>query len=61
VIVGNDVEFGFMAGRMDRGLAKARSLITEGAQIVVYKMGELGAITLTAEAEIPPASTGPRR
>lgn len=52
VIVGNDVEFGFMAGSIDRGLDKARSLITEGAQIVIYKMGEAGAITLTAEGEV---------
>jgi 5-dehydro-2-deoxygluconokinase len=51
VIVGNDVEFGFMAGHPDRGLDKARSLIAEGAQIVVYKMGEKGAITITPEGE----------
>ena len=51
VIVGNDVEFGFMAGDPDRGLDKARSLIAGGAQIVVYKMGEKGAITLTREGE----------
>ena len=53
VIVGNDVEFGFMAGDPDRGLDKARSLIREGAQIVVYKMGEKGAITLTRDGEFP--------
>jgi 5-dehydro-2-deoxygluconokinase len=52
VIVGNDVEFGFMAGDPALGLQKARSLITQGAQIVVYKMGEKGAITLTQGAEI---------
>lgn len=51
VIVGNDVEFGFMAGDFDKGLEKARSLIGQGAQIVVYKMGEKGAITLTAAGE----------
>ena len=51
VIVGNDVEFGFMAGNPERGLDKARSLIADGARIVVYKMGELGAITITAEGE----------
>ena len=51
VIVGNDVEFGFMAGHPDLGLAKARSLIAEGAQIVVYKMGEKGAVTITPEGE----------
>lgn len=51
VIVGNDVEFGFMAGHPDLGLAKARSLIAEGAQIVIYKMGEKGAVTITREGE----------
>lgn len=51
IIVGNDVEFGFMAGDPDRGLDKARDLIARGARIVVYKMGEKGAITLTAEGE----------
>jgi 5-dehydro-2-deoxygluconokinase len=51
VVVGNDVEFGFMAGHPDRGLDKARSLVAEGAQIVVYKMGEKGAITITREGE----------
>lgn len=51
VIVGNDVEFGFMAGHPDWGLDKARSLIAQGARIVVYKLGEKGAITITREAE----------
>lgn len=49
VIVGNDDEFGFMAGARDKGLDKAKSLVTEGATIVVYKMGEKGSITITAE------------
>lgn len=48
VIVGNDVEFGFMAGDITRGLDKARSL---KAQIVVYKLGEKGAITLSGGQE----------
>ena len=52
VIVGNDVEFGFMAGDYDKGLDKARSLIGQGAQIVVYKLGEKGAITLYPDGEI---------
>ncbi|MEC3860299.1 5-dehydro-2-deoxygluconokinase [Mesobacterium sp. TK19101] len=52
VIVGNDVEFGFMAGDYDRGLDKARALVAEGAKIAVYKMGEKGAITITAEGEV---------
>lgn len=51
VIVGNDVEFGFMAGHPDLGLAKARGLIADGAQIVVYKMGEKGAVTITQDGE----------
>jgi 5-dehydro-2-deoxygluconokinase len=52
VIVGNDVEFGFMAGDYNKGLDKARSLIGQGAQIVVYKMGEKGAITFSPECEV---------
>jgi 5-dehydro-2-deoxygluconokinase len=51
VIVGNDVEFGFMAGHPDKGLEKARSLLAENAQIVVYKMGEKGAVTMTRDTE----------
>ena len=45
VIVGNDDEFGFMAGGKDKGLAKARTLAATSASIVVYKLGELGAVT----------------
>ena len=51
VIVGNDVEFGFMAGDYDHGLEKARALVAEGARIAVYKMGEKGAITVTSDGE----------
>ena len=52
VIVGNDVEFGFLAGDPERGLEAARALVVAGAQIVVYKMGEKGAITLTPQGEV---------
>jgi 5-dehydro-2-deoxygluconokinase len=52
VIVGNDVEFGFMAGDYSKGLDKARSLVRNGAAIVIYKMGEGGAITITPREEI---------
>jgi len=52
VIVGNDVEFGFMAGDYARGLDKARDLVAQGARLAVYKMGEKGAITITADGEI---------
>jgi 5-dehydro-2-deoxygluconokinase len=52
VIVGNDVEFGFMAGDYAQGLDKARELVAQGAQLAVYKMGEQGAITITPEGEV---------
>ena len=51
VSVGNDEEFGFMAGGLDRGLAKARELAEQSAAIVIYKMGEHGAITFAGGEE----------
>lgn len=51
VIIGNDIEFGFMAGSYEAGLAKARALAADSAQIVIYKMGEKGAITFDQEGE----------
>jgi 5-dehydro-2-deoxygluconokinase len=52
IIVGNDVEFGFMAGDYAKGLDKARELVAKGAQLAVYKMGEKGAITITPTGEV---------
>ena len=52
MIVGNDEEFGFMAGDYGQGLAKAKSLSQESAAIVIYKMGGDGAITFADGAEI---------
>ncbi len=52
MIVGNDEEFGFMAGDYAKGLDKARSLAAEGVAIVVYKMGHEGAITFANGEEI---------
>ncbi|WP_206452925.1 5-dehydro-2-deoxygluconokinase [Aurantimonas marina] len=51
IVIGNDDEFGFMAGGKDKGLAKARELAGSTASIVVYKMGEHGAITITPHEE----------
>ncbi len=51
VIIGNDVEFGFMAGDYAQGLAKAQDLAATTAKIVVYKMGEGGAITFAEGQE----------
>ena len=50
-VVGNEEEFGFMAGALERGLAKARAL-AEHATLVIYKMGERGAVTLAGAEEI---------
>jgi 5-dehydro-2-deoxygluconokinase len=50
-IVGNDDEFGFMSGDKARGLQKARDLAQNSAQLVIYKMGEDGSITITPETE----------
>ncbi len=52
VIVGNDVEFGVLAGDARRGLDRARELVDGGAAIGVYKMGERGAVALTSGREI---------
>jgi len=52
VIVGNDEEFGFMAGSVENGLGKARALAADSAQIVVYKMGAQGAVTFAGNEEI---------
>lgn len=51
IIIGNDTEFGFMAGNYEKGLEKARELAKGTASIVIYKMGEKGSITMTPEAE----------
>lgn len=51
IIVGNDVEFGFMAGGAARGLSMARDLAAVAGRIVVYKMGPEGAITFAEGRE----------
>ncbi|HSF92900.1 MAG TPA: PfkB family carbohydrate kinase, partial [Paracoccaceae bacterium] len=51
LIVGNDEEFGFMAGGIEKGLDKARKLASRG-KMVVYKMGQEGAITFADGKEI---------
>lgn len=47
IVIGNDVEFGVMAGRPEDGPARAADLIRQGAGIVIYKRGEKGAIAYT--------------
>jgi len=52
MIVGNDEEFGFMAGGIEKGLAMARHLAETTASLVIYKRGEHGAITFAGGEEI---------
>lgn len=52
MIVGNDEEFGFMAGDIAKGQAKAQELARSSADIVIYKMGPGGAITYHDDREI---------
>jgi len=52
IVVGNDEEFGFMAGDPARGLDRARALSETTASIVVYKMGPRGAITFAGDHAI---------
>lgn len=51
IVVGNDDEFAVLAGSHAAGLDAARGLVADGARLVVYKMGEAGAVTLTADGE----------
>lgn len=51
IVIGNDEEFTVLAGSYDGGLDAARDLVAEGAQLVIYKMGERGAVTITPEGE----------
>ncbi|MEM1102121.1 MAG: PfkB family carbohydrate kinase [Pseudomonadota bacterium] len=50
-IVGNDEEFGFIAGDYAQGLAKAREL-SATVPLVIYKMGEKGALTFHGGCEL---------
>ena len=52
MIVGNDEEFGFMAGGIEKGLDKARELASKPGRLVIYKMGQEGALTLFEGQEI---------
>jgi 5-dehydro-2-deoxygluconokinase len=51
IVIGNDVEFDVLAGAAGQGLQAARRLVAGGAQIVVYKMGEKGAVTISPDGE----------
>lgn len=52
VIVGNDDEFGFMAGSHAQGRAKAESLAAAGAALVIFKLGAGGAVSFADGAVV---------
>ena len=52
MIVGNDDEFGFMAGSYDQGPAKAKHLAETTASVVIFKKGPDGALTYADGTEI---------
>lgn len=52
IIIGNDEEFGFMAGDIRKGRAMAQTLSARAGRIVIYKMGENGAVTFAEGREI---------
>ena len=49
IVIGNDDEFGVMAGDYEKGRDFAASLVEEGVGIAVYKMGERGSVTFTKD------------
>ena len=50
-IIGNDNEFGVLAGNYNKGLNYAKK-ISSNSDLVIYKMGEKGSITFTNNEEI---------
>lgn len=49
IVVGNDLEFGLLAGSHAAGEDFARGLAAQGARFAVYKRGAEGSTTFTAE------------
>ena len=52
IVIGNDQEFGVMAGGEAEGLALARQLAQQGDRLAIYKMGAKGALTFRPDEEI---------
>ncbi len=48
-VVGNDDEFGLIAGNAAGALAAATGLVTRGARFAIFKKGGAGSITISAE------------
>ncbi len=49
IVIGNDEEFGLIAGHTDRGKALAQRLAMGGAAFTIYKMGAGGSVTFTPD------------
>ena len=49
IVVGNDDEYGLLAGGHDKGQPYAQSLARHGALLAIYKRGAAGAITFTPD------------
>jgi 5-dehydro-2-deoxygluconokinase len=47
IVIGNDDEFGLLAGAHDRGQGLARDLAQHGARFTIYKRGAAGSVTFT--------------
>lgn len=47
IVIGNEEEFGLLAGGMADGLALAHELVSQGAFLAIYKMGPKGAIAIS--------------
>ena len=52
IIVGNDDEFGIMAGAYEDGISFCKDLNDKSSSVVIYKMGERGSITFSNQKEI---------
>lgn len=52
MIVGNDEEFDFMAGGKGKGFEKAKELSAKSGSVMIYKMGEKGAVTFANGEEM---------
>lgn len=51
VVIGNDDEFGLLAGDHDRGQGLARDLAGHGGLFTVYKRGPLGSVTYLSDRQ----------
>jgi 5-dehydro-2-deoxygluconokinase len=52
IVIGNDAEFGLLAGAADRGLSRARAMAAARGGIAIYKMGPRGAVTFAGGREL---------